>query len=41
MTSTAKVIPGVYYEEIQDNIVDIQALPSGIVGIVGTADSGP
>jgi hypothetical protein len=40
MTS-AKIIPGVYYEEIQDSVVDIQALPSGVVGIVGTADSGP
>lgn len=41
MTTSDKTIPGVYYEEIEDSAVDIQALPSGIIGIVGTADAGP
>ena len=40
MTS-AKIIPGVYYEEIDDTVVSIPQLPSGVVGIVGTADKGP
>jgi len=38
---TTRIIPGVYYEEIEDNVVSINQLPSGVVGIVGTADKGP